>query len=369
MAHRDELGMELSEHEINSEWLGNPPAGEGELAAAEARLGRRLPASLREFYSITNGWPLTSFDFGVIVPVAELALFRDAAPDMFEIWADDEDDDEDEDDGYPAVLGRSFLVSDGPDHMLLDPGRVGPDGEWGTFGLTSWYPGMGDEQPSFRAGLSSHYATFVRYEVPESPTHDAVRDEVEDIYVRLLNGRLDGVEALRTATKHGNERASVLLVQYEALLLPRRAGLHLLGHLSALEADPAAEQDLLPLFVSSALDPHDAMGWALDRALDSPDLAQSTRTTLLRLVDEHRRDGGLRARYPGEFGEQLSYVRTLVESDWMFEAWQAFNLALPSWRPASTLHLAPLALVWDVDLRRLFTPEHGRELLRAPRSL
>ncbi|MCX5097256.1 SMI1/KNR4 family protein [Streptomyces sp. NBC_00365] len=36
-------------------WLGFAPASEVEVAAAEARLGRRLPPSLREFLLVTNG--------------------------------------------------------------------------------------------------------------------------------------------------------------------------------------------------------------------------------------------------------------------------------------------------------------------------
>ena len=39
-----------------SGWLGFPGASEGQLQAAEARLGRRLPPSYRSFLQVSNGW-------------------------------------------------------------------------------------------------------------------------------------------------------------------------------------------------------------------------------------------------------------------------------------------------------------------------
>jgi hypothetical protein len=40
-------------------WMGFAPAGELALQEAESRLGRRLPPSLRCFYSVSNGWRAT----------------------------------------------------------------------------------------------------------------------------------------------------------------------------------------------------------------------------------------------------------------------------------------------------------------------
>jgi cell wall assembly regulator SMI1 len=55
-SHDPEKERELDEAAVRDRWLGFAPASEEEIAAAEARLGRTLPPSLREFLAVTNGW-------------------------------------------------------------------------------------------------------------------------------------------------------------------------------------------------------------------------------------------------------------------------------------------------------------------------
>ena len=57
-------GAAISEEARRTQWLGYLPASEAAIEAAEQRLGRRLPPSLRAFYEVTNGWGMTgSFIF------------------------------------------------------------------------------------------------------------------------------------------------------------------------------------------------------------------------------------------------------------------------------------------------------------------
>jgi hypothetical protein len=69
---------------------------------------------------------------------------------------------------------------------------LGTDSEWATTCWTSWYPGAGRQQPSFRAGVESHYASFVCFEAPDSVTHAEVAAQVEDAYQRALRGNRSG---------------------------------------------------------------------------------------------------------------------------------------------------------------------------------
>src|SRR5262249_8700237 len=54
----EEVREDLPDNVIVSGWVGYPRATEAQLAAAEQRLGRRLPPSYREFLQVTNGWRL-----------------------------------------------------------------------------------------------------------------------------------------------------------------------------------------------------------------------------------------------------------------------------------------------------------------------
>jgi hypothetical protein len=165
IAHADAIALAVTAEMRSSGWIGFPPAPTADIAAAQARLGRSLPRSYRAFLAITNGWPVLSFAFGQVRPVAELDWVAAADPGLYEVvcadygyeWPPDGDD-------GPPLMSRCLLLSSGhsSDNFLYDTGRPGADGEWATTCWTSWYPGAGDRQPSFRAGLESHYASFAR---------------------------------------------------------------------------------------------------------------------------------------------------------------------------------------------------------------
>lgn len=68
-----------------SGWIGLPPASAADIAAAQARLERSLPQSCQAFLAITDGWPVLSFDFGQVRPVAELDWVAAADPGFYEV--------------------------------------------------------------------------------------------------------------------------------------------------------------------------------------------------------------------------------------------------------------------------------------------
>src|SRR5262249_2942622 len=66
----------------DSQWMGYPPATEAAIEAAERRLGRQLPPSLRTFYAVTNGWRSTGFFIWDVLPVEQLGWLRDREPQL-----------------------------------------------------------------------------------------------------------------------------------------------------------------------------------------------------------------------------------------------------------------------------------------------
>jgi hypothetical protein len=212
-----------------SGWIGAPPASAAEIATAQSRLERSLPRSYRSFLSITDGWPVLSFDFGRVRPVAELDWVANADPGLYEVvcadhgyeWPPDSDD-------GPPLMNRALLLSTGTDNFLYDTGRIGANGEWATTCWTSWHPGAADQQPSFRAGLELQYASFVRFDALDSVTHAEVTDQVEVAYQRSLRGDRGGEWAISKARHFGSPRADVLEPQLNVLTSKYRAAIGML---------------------------------------------------------------------------------------------------------------------------------------------
>jgi hypothetical protein len=266
-------------------------------------------------------------------------------------------------------MNRAVLLNSGTDYFLYDAGRVGADGEWATTCWTSWYPGAGDQQPSFRAGLESHYATFVRFDVPDSATHAEVALQVEDAYQRSLRGDRAGQQVISEARSFGSARADVLDQQLEVLTSQYRAAtsvVTLAGNEHA--ADPAMLADLWPMFVVAALDRRDPQQWALDQAIRNAE--ERVGRLLQSLADQCQRDGGLVADfgYAPAFAAAMDGARDLARAGRDADAFEAILAALPSWHPLSPLHLAPMGLTWDRDLGRLMTRERREQLLATARG-
>jgi len=145
-----------------SGWLGYQPATDGQIAAAEARLGIALPPSYRSFLLTTNGWTLTSPAIFRLWPVEQVDWFRVRNREWIEGFTG----------GYlhggwepPADaeihdLPHVLEVSDVGDEavLLLNP-RAVVDGEWEAWFFANWNPGA-TRYPSFRALMEAERERF-----------------------------------------------------------------------------------------------------------------------------------------------------------------------------------------------------------------
>jgi hypothetical protein len=125
-------------------WMGCAPAGDRALEAAESRLGRKLPPSLRCFYSVSNGWrglgcSYRSYD---VLPVEEVGWLcdRDLPVNEWALRAELEPGPFKNDPGHQrrnqyryeqgTRVRRSLLISFLGVVWLLDPGALPDEGEW-----------------------------------------------------------------------------------------------------------------------------------------------------------------------------------------------------------------------------------------------
>lgn len=369
--HADDLNLYVTPAMRSSGWIGEPPAPPGAVAAAEHRIGRPLPPSYRSFVELADGWPVTSFNFGAVRPLASIGWVADLDPYLIEIYEETTGDlrwPEDSIDG-PPLLRRSLLLSTGTDNFLLDPGRVDAAGEWAACNFTNWNPGAGKHAPSFRAGLEGHYASFVRFEAPDSVTHAEVAAQVESAYLAALRGDRSQEHVLSAARFFGSVRADALEFQVHELAGQVDGALSI-GSLAfgELGPDPALLDDLLPLFVAAALDPRTGHSWALDLAISRA--SEQPQERLRTLAAEYQRTGGLDAdfSYAPAFAAAVSSARALLRQGRDEHAFAQIVDGLPSWQPLSPLQLAPMGLLWDHELASLIKQERRLRVLYASRG-
>ena len=122
-------------HPITSDRLpaSRTPATEAQIAREEARLGVRLPPSLRSFYLRSNGHGVVGNFIWAVRSVEQLGWLRDVEPELYDILVDDD-----------AAAARCLVVSGEADASwwLLDPVDVNGRGEWRAGCWSSWNPGM-----------------------------------------------------------------------------------------------------------------------------------------------------------------------------------------------------------------------------------
>jgi hypothetical protein len=141
-----------------SGWLGYLPAGEAEIAGAEARLGVRLPPSYRAFLATTDGWRAAGFFIHRLWPVQEIEWYAARHQDLIDAWMAGA--------SYyglaPPVPDAEYFVYDdtqaalrdeylqtaleisedtGDGVCLLNSKVVFPDGEWEAWFFAHWIPG------------------------------------------------------------------------------------------------------------------------------------------------------------------------------------------------------------------------------------
>jgi len=147
---------ELSREQIEHRWLGEPPATEEQILAAENRLGVRLPPSYRAFLKVSNGWHFPNQFVGRLAGTDDIAFTRDKDPELIKAWNE----------GYDAQgvkeatgkewpeshLAETLLINDPSDfddaaNFMLNPATV-RDGEMEAWFFSSWNPGA-SALPSF----------------------------------------------------------------------------------------------------------------------------------------------------------------------------------------------------------------------------
>jgi hypothetical protein len=123
-------GNELTEDRLPRAFA---PATEGQIAHEEARLGVRLPPSLRSFYLHSNGYGSPSHFIHAVRPVEQIGWMRAVVPRLYEVNLE-----------FDLPVARCLVVSGDGDASwwLLDPGQVDARGEWRTGRWTSCKPGM-----------------------------------------------------------------------------------------------------------------------------------------------------------------------------------------------------------------------------------
>ncbi|GAA3870115.1 SMI1/KNR4 family protein [Streptomyces sedi] len=137
-------------------WLGETPAREEALAAAEERLGVRFPPGLRGFFQASDGWTRLEGYVDGVHSCGRVVWMRDSeAGGRVIATYDSIPGNEDE----VLLFRRCVEIARGEDYWLLDPTDVGPDGEWAAYEFAPKY-GDTTEYPSFSALFHSGYASM-----------------------------------------------------------------------------------------------------------------------------------------------------------------------------------------------------------------
>ncbi|MFE1554353.1 SMI1/KNR4 family protein [Streptomyces sp. NPDC058734] len=349
--------------------LGGPPADEAAIRAAEARLGRRLPPSYREFLAVSDGWYVEQMA-GVyrLGGTTDIDWFRDPF-DMAPLYEEDLGDDPGEEEVLLAGMWRRALRLETESDMsyaLLDPGDRDEDGEWALHLYKGWGGEPPDRYPSFRAYMEAMYRGFHSTRAADpgfmNATTRAQDARVEEARLLALRGRHEeAVPLLEEASSFGRPRSGVLLQQVRQL-----QGRYVSGDYGLLVADPRHLPEVLPVQALAA-PPGDGrpggddhwLGMMAARGVDR----EAARTVLGAL-----RDGTHRYEPPGAWGRAVARAREEARWGATDAAWRVLRDALPRWEAPGPSLIAPIGLLADPVLGPLVTPERGRELLATPRS-
>jgi hypothetical protein len=160
-----------------SGWLGYPGATATQLAAAESRLGARLPPSYREFLAITNGWRRLSYFIDRLWSTDEVEWFAVRNQQWIDAYTEPSayggapvsqaahgvyGDAQDPVYFYAAYLQDALEISAEGDSaiLLLNPKIVTAEGEWEAWFFANWLPGA-RRYRSFRELMEAQYAEFL----------------------------------------------------------------------------------------------------------------------------------------------------------------------------------------------------------------
>lgn len=348
---------------------GRAGADEAAIAAAEERLGRRLPPSYREFLAVSDGWHVDQ-TAGVyqLGGAADVDWFRDPYA-MTPLYEENLGDHPRKEDVLLAGMWQRALrleTDSDMSHALLDPGDSDQDGEWALYVYKGWSGELPDRYPSFRAYMEAMYRGFhaARAGRPDfvNATTRAQDAHVKEARLLALRGRYEeALPLLEEALSFGRPRSAVLLNQLRQLLAPRSTR----GY-GNLVADPRYLPEILPV---EAMEP--ARGaWGLGgddhwlRMMTARGAARETAEGVLSTM----RDGTHRYAPPGPWGRAVAAARESARWGATDAAWRVLRDALPLWEAPGPSLIAPVGLLADPVLGPLITPERGREILATPRA-
>lgn len=227
-----------------------PGADEAAIAAAERRLGQRLPPSYREFLAASDGWRVEQtaaiYELG---GAADIDWFHDPHG-MTPLYEEGLGDDPREEEVLLAGMWQRALRLETESDMssaLLDPGDRDQDGEWALYVYKGWSGEYPDRYPSFRAYMEAMYRGFHgdRAGMPGfvNATTRAQDAHVEEARLLALRGRHEeALPLLEDALSFGRPHSATLLNQLRHLTAPQTA-----RDYGFLVADPSCLPEILPL--------------------------------------------------------------------------------------------------------------------------
>lgn len=140
----------LTSEQIANRWLGEPPASDEGIAAAERRLGIALPPSYKAFLRASNGWNHPIPFIRRLAPVEKIGWLRDVDPEFIRCWREGTDYARQQF-GAPAKsapdddLEKTLVIKlpheeDDAAFYMLNPVRV-TNGELEAWFFSNWNPG------------------------------------------------------------------------------------------------------------------------------------------------------------------------------------------------------------------------------------
>jgi hypothetical protein len=171
----NDLWLDVPDEVRRAGWMGFAPAAEAAIVAAEHRLGRALPALLRSFYAVSNGWRQTGYFVFNVLPVEELGWLSQREPYLYELtcgveqtpgpWQDDPGNvrlQEYREEQGSRVMRSQVISSEGDAATwLLDPGSKPHSGEWPGGCWAGWNPAMEWSAQSFGELMENELKSFL----------------------------------------------------------------------------------------------------------------------------------------------------------------------------------------------------------------
>ncbi|MER5431230.1 SMI1/KNR4 family protein [Streptomyces sp. NPDC002588] len=365
-----ETVRERDQQAVRERWLGFGGADESRIAAAEERLGCRLPPSYRTFLEVSDGWRHAGGFVWVLAGSEQLTWHQDAAG-LSEYFPGELDEDSTPADVLLAGMwGRSLELSVEADAMyvLMDPGDVDDSGEWAVYVWASWHAAPPTRYGSFEEYMRAMHRQFHHLTVGRlgaafvNDTTRALDAAVEQARLDALRGRYEQAEtALAEAKEYGRPRAKGLYDQ-----IRRLSGHSYMVDFQPLATDPVHAPELLPVLAAD----HARDSWKDDRVWAMKlQTADSAVRELGDAVLGQVRDRSYRYAPDGPFGQAVEEAREQARWGRTDEAWHILRAALPQWRPLGPELLAPVGLLADPFLGPVCgVRERGLELLATPRA-